>query len=272
MSCTPDTPIHAWADRLEAELAAASAPIARRVVVLAETASTQDAARRHAIPGEPLLVVTGRQTHGRGRLGRVWRDDGGLGVSMTLATSDTGRPAAEFSLAAGVAIAEVCEAFVGHGRIGLKWPNDVVCNKTGRKLAGVLVESVDGVVLIGMGINANQTAADWAPAEPRDHAVNPAALHAVSVAQLAGPVDRLAVMTEVVRRLSVQLHQPEERLVAQWRRRDVLTGTRAGFEHDGVRYEGIVESIDPTLTLVVRTADGLVRLPALTTSLVRDPS
>ncbi len=70
--------------------------------------------------------------------------------------------------------------------------------------------------------------------------------------------------------LNTALGEEPESLAKGWHTRDTLTGTWQRFEHNGRRYEGIVESIDPSSTLVVRTTMGLARLPALTTSMVHD--
>jgi BirA family biotin operon repressor/biotin-[acetyl-CoA-carboxylase] ligase len=37
----------------------------------------------------------------------------------------------------------------------IKWPNDVMLNR--RKVAGILAELADGTVVVGIGLNANQT-------------------------------------------------------------------------------------------------------------------
>ena len=37
----------------------------------------------------------------------------------------------------------------------LKWPNDVMLNR--RKVAGCLAEARDGAVVLGIGVNVNQT-------------------------------------------------------------------------------------------------------------------
>ena len=68
---TDRTPLHRWADDLETHLSGLDLLGLDRVVVLAETASTQDAALRHAGGKPGLLCMTGRQTGGRGRLGRA---------------------------------------------------------------------------------------------------------------------------------------------------------------------------------------------------------
>lgn len=265
MSRVADTPLELWAERLELELDGRWPGLPGRVMVIAETASTQDAARRAASADSTLLVVAGRQTGGRGRLGRGWLDDRGLGVSITLAMSGSGVPAGTASLAAGVAAAETCETFVLPTRIGLKWPNDVVATEQRRKLAGVLVERADELLLVGIGINVNQDDAAWEAALDDDRPVPPP----VSLRQLrAGLIDRLEVVAGVVRRLGVALSMDEEALIGRWRRLDVLTGTAGAFAFDGVTYRGVVEAVDPTLMLILRTRDGIVRLPAMATSVV----
>ena len=46
----------------------------------------------------------------------------------------------------------------------IKWPNDVMLNR--RKVAGILCELSDGAVVVGIGINVNQSR-DELPSTPR---------------------------------------------------------------------------------------------------------
>ena len=70
----------------------------------------------------------------------------------------------------------------------MRWPNDVVV--AGRKLAGVLAELREGKLVIGVGVNANLTAADL-PADAR--------VSATSLRILRGePVDRARLLADLV--------------------------------------------------------------------------
>lgn len=256
------TPLHRWADELESHLAGLKRLALTRVVVLAETASTQDAAARHAAGKPGTLCIAARQTRGRGRLGRAWLDNLGKGLAMTLALPESAADAT-LSLAAAVAVAEAISTPQTTHRVGLRWPNDAVDRVTSRKIAGILVEQRQGLTLLGIGINTHQDAADW-------HAANIET--AISLAQMDLAVDRIELASLVLTHLDAALAQPPAALAGKWRARDTLTGTWQRFEHDAQRYEGIVESIDPSSTLIVRTTTGLARLPALTTSLLHTPS
>lgn len=181
---------------------------------------------------------------------------------MTLVFRRDRAEAAHLALAAGVALVEGCARAVPEADLGLKWPNDLVDRVTRRKLAGVLVEGDERSWMLGIGVNANQLPTDWDGSPIRDHPP-------ISLREIAGrPIDRLTVIVAIMESLHASIRRPESETIERWRRREVLTGTHAAFEHAGRLYRGVVESVDPTLTLVVRTADGLVRLPALATSVV----
>ncbi len=121
--------------------------------------STNRRARELAVEGGPVpaLVLADRQTAGRGRQGRSWQSDdpGGLWLSLVEAR---GRSAALLPLVAGLAVLEAAEELLGKpwaGTLTLKWPNDVYAD--GGKLAGILCEALGDRVVVGIGVNVNQT-------------------------------------------------------------------------------------------------------------------
>jgi BirA family transcriptional regulator, biotin operon repressor / biotin---[acetyl-CoA-carboxylase] ligase len=107
---------------------------------------------------EGATAVTDHQTAGRGRLGRTWEDAAGRAILMSVLL----RPPApmplwpELSLVAGEAVAAALRELGVDA--SLRHPNDVVV--AGRKLVGVLPEASQGRVVLGIGVNVNQTAAE----------------------------------------------------------------------------------------------------------------
>ena len=128
------------------------------VEVLPEIDSTNTELMRRAKAGqvEPILLVAEKQTAGRGRLGRDWRDLATRAPSSLPAlTFSLGLPLSPqdwsgLSLAVGVSVAQSL-----HPAIGLKWPNDLWLKE--RKLAGILIETAvfngQRFAVIGVGIN-----------------------------------------------------------------------------------------------------------------------
>jgi BirA family biotin operon repressor/biotin-[acetyl-CoA-carboxylase] ligase len=126
-----------------------------------ECASTQ----RLLDPDDPegTTVATDLQTHGRGRLGRTWEAPAGRALLFSVLLRPTPPMALwpELSLVAGEAVARALRAESGVSA-ALSHPNDVVVG--GRKLAGILPEASTGKVVLGIGVNLNQSAEEL-PAE-----------------------------------------------------------------------------------------------------------
>ena len=105
---------------------------------------------------EGTVAVAEEQSRGRGRLGRSWQAPPGTSVlvSVLLLPPVEAARLPELSLVAGGAVAEAIAEMTGI-EPAIKFPNDVLIG--GRKVAGILAESSDGRVVLGIGVNANQT-------------------------------------------------------------------------------------------------------------------
>ncbi|HWG54892.1 MAG TPA: biotin--[acetyl-CoA-carboxylase] ligase [Gaiellaceae bacterium] len=110
---------------------------------------------------EGAVATTDHQTAGRGRLGRRWEEAPGTAVLVSvLLRPPAERRAAEVSLVAAVAAAAAVTDVTGV-EAGIKWPNDVILDR--RKVAGMLAEARTGAVVLGIGVNVNQTDAQLPP-------------------------------------------------------------------------------------------------------------
>ena len=257
------TPLAQWADAIEARFPARVG----RVEVYAETASTQDAARRRAAAdparAHGLVVTAGRQSAGRGRLGRRWVSPGDGGLAFSAVYAVGGASADRLAFAASVAVAETLDDWLApRGQTALiKWPNDVMVD--GRKIAGILVEREDDRAVVGVGINVHTRAADL-PEPLRDTAT--------SLERAGAPACRLAVLLALLGRLDRALtDRPLDDLLGAWRRRSTLATRSVRFASGGSEGVGQVVDLDPHAGLIVRRDSGeLVHLPADATSVLGD--
>jgi BirA family transcriptional regulator, biotin operon repressor / biotin---[acetyl-CoA-carboxylase] ligase len=105
---------------------------------------------------EGAVAVAEEQTEGRGRLGRAWKAPAGTSVlvSVLLLPAVEAPRLPELSLVAGGAVAQAIAEVTGL-EPAIKFPNDILLG--GRKVAGILAESSEGRVVLGIGVNANQT-------------------------------------------------------------------------------------------------------------------
>jgi biotin-[acetyl-CoA-carboxylase] ligase BirA-like protein len=183
------------ADQLQAALSCST--IAREVIVLEQTGSTNDAILQVASPqgaaisslpavasakegpsslvDEGLVLFAEHQTTGRGQRGNRWESTAGKGLWFSILLrpkiqlSDSGR----LTIWAIEAISDVIRIEFGL-EPAIKLPNDVQLN--GHKVAGVLVEmraqdKAPHLAVVGIGINVNQSRDDF-PAELRDRAIS----------------------------------------------------------------------------------------------------
>jgi BirA family biotin operon repressor/biotin-[acetyl-CoA-carboxylase] ligase len=133
---------------------------------------------------EGAVAATDHQTAGRGRMGRPWVAPAGTALlASVLLQPPVERHLPELTLVAAVATAQTVEAAT---RLSaqIKWPNDVMVNR--RKVAGILAELSEGVVIVGIGLNVNQS---------RDELPDGTATAAASLATLTGQAyDRAALL------------------------------------------------------------------------------
>jgi BirA family biotin operon repressor/biotin-[acetyl-CoA-carboxylase] ligase len=63
-------------------------------------------------------------------------------------------PLPQVALVVGAAVADALEELTALS-VQIKWPNDVMLRR--QKVAGILAEAHDGAVVVGIGVNLNQT-------------------------------------------------------------------------------------------------------------------
>ena len=144
---------------------------------------------------EGTTVAADEQTEGRGRLGRRWEAPSGRAILVSvLLRPDPPMPLwPELSLVAGEAVAAALRAETGV-EASLRHPNDVVI--AGRKLVGVLPEARSGRVVLGIGVNVNQTADEL----PRDTAKPPTSLRI----ELGREVERAPLLAAILAELELR--------------------------------------------------------------------
>jgi len=142
--------------------------------------------------GEGAVAVAEEQTEGRGRLGRGWEAPARTSVlvSVLLLPDVQAARLPELSLVAGGAVAEAIVEVTGLEPT-IKFPNDVLI--AGRKVAGILAESSEGRVALGIGVNANQTREQL----PVDAQTEPTSLRL----ELGEPVNRVQLLASILLQL-----------------------------------------------------------------------
>jgi BirA family biotin operon repressor/biotin-[acetyl-CoA-carboxylase] ligase len=226
-----------------------------QIDVLAETESTNAvvAAAARAGAAEGLLVAAEYQSSGRGRLGRTWTTPARSALLLSALLRPTAVPAVRWpwlGLLVPLAVAAAVRR-VGEIPAQVKWPNDVLVED--RKLAGILLERVDGpAVVVGIGLNVTLR---------EDERPHPAA---TSLAlEGAATTDRATVLAAVLRELATRYQTwvdaagDPEVILPEYGELSATFGRSVRVElPDGTFLEGKASGLDTDGRLVVDTADG----------------
>ncbi|MFJ5965102.1 biotin--[acetyl-CoA-carboxylase] ligase [Bacillus sp. NPDC093026] len=234
----------------------------RHIYFQEEVTSTQLIAHDLVNEGAPhgTLVVSDHQTKGKGRLQRNWHSPNGTGIWMSLIV----RPdiplhrAPQMTLLASVVITEAIEALTGLTP-SIKWPNDILLN--GKKVVGILTElraEADQVhaVIIGPGINVNQTASDF-PEELKDVATS------VRM-ELGEKVDRAALIQKIMyifeKRYDDYMTHGFAPIKHLWEAYTITLGERIIARTVNGQFTGKALGINDEGVLLLETAEGIQKI------------
>ncbi len=249
-------------NRLSGEIISAeleTETLGRKIIVLDETDSTNNYAKKLAASGAEhgTAVIADFQTAGKGRLGRSFVSPKGTGIYMSvIIRPDFNMETARLiTSCVACAAAEAVEALCG-AETGIKWVNDLYMN--GRKICGILTEASLSMetkaldyAVIGIGINVLGT-------DCFDEQLSKIAT--TIEAETGVKISRNSLCAEILKRLEEHLAKIEERsFLAQYRRREILTGNLITANVGEVSVTGKAVGIDDNAELIVQLDDGTVK-------------
>lgn len=232
--------------------------------------STNDLAREMAEAGatEGTLVIAEEQTKGRGRFRRSWYSPSGLGIYMSLILRPNFLPeqAPALSIVTALSMATTIERWLP-GQVLIKWPNDILLGRKDsrqvRKTSGILTElSADkdriNYVIAGVGINVNQTAAEF-PDELKQQATSIRRL----LRRKLSRVELLqAFLVNLEKNYAVYVKHGLKPMNGRLRQLSYLNGRDVRIASGSSIVEGTAIDIDSIGQLIVETADGPVSINA----------
>lgn len=205
----------------------------------------------------PAMVLTGRQTAGRGRGSNTWwSGPGSITVTFVLPVDEQLQPH-QLALIAGLAVRNALARITAHDDIQLKWPNDLVYRD--RKLAGLLCERVHKADLIGLGLNVNADANTPAILRHR----------LVCLSEIAGrPLNKTDVLIELTRQLYPMLTRragrPFGAILREYDAHHALVGRRLSVfsSHGRKPIRGTCRGLDSTGRLLISSRGTIHRIVA----------
>lgn len=204
---------------------------------------------------EGCWLRAGRQSGGRGRMGRSWESvEGNLYCSTLVRLSANDPLPHTLALVAANAVhALVAPLCAGQARI--KWPNDVLVD--GAKIAGILLERTSDAIVVGIGINVKSHP------QGLDRPVTSLSVQrtgdaGAEDAEAGALLERLAQLFG--HWLSIWRAQGLDPVLAHWLANAHPTGTPMRVvQPDGETVEGSFDTLDRQGMLILRLANGQSR-------------
>ena len=157
--------------------------------------STSEYMKRKKNREEYEVVYADEQTGGKGRRGNKWISNKGSGLFTYIVKNKNYEE--KISLFVGYITYKVISKIVDNKNLKFKWPNDIYYNN--KKLSGILVEKIDEDIIIGIGLNINNT--DFGIFNE----------NAVSLSIVAGKnYDIKEIITDIVRETEIEIKNINE--------------------------------------------------------------
>jgi BirA family biotin operon repressor/biotin-[acetyl-CoA-carboxylase] ligase len=220
--------------------------------------STNSYAKELGTQGVPegALVITEKQTGGKGRLGRRWHSPPGANLLFSTLFRPPFSIDRVFSLTmlTAVSLVDAINEVTGL-RTLIKWPNDICCN--GKKMAGVLTEfsaDITGVdyVVVGTGLNVN-----W------DIRSRPELEHVATslMNEVGHSIPRVALLARILAQLErnyTRLLRGEGPLIRdRWNRHSMVIGKEVLIDPEGQGKRARVTGIDRNGALLIEEENGM---------------
>ena len=186
------------------------------------------------------VVLADRQLAGQGRHGHTWHSEAGAGIYLSMVLA----PSPVLTLALGIATVEAIAQSTGI-QCDIRWPNDLMLGN--RKVAGILVQLINGKAIAGIGINVNHESF------PGDIAVL-----ATSLRQHAGrEISREEILMALIPAIdSVTAEDSDTILRLFTHASSYAAGRRVVVDQPGGMITGTTAGLDPAGFLIVRKDDG----------------
>lgn len=252
--------------------------IGQNVIYLPVTTSTMNVAKEEARKKAPegTVVIAEEQTLGRGRLKRSWIAPPGSGIAVSVILYPDVKALSYLIMVASLSVVESIRETTGL-KAQIKWPNDVLLN--GKKVCGILIENgfkgnAVAYAVIGIGINVNLKVSELPDISATATSLSDEMGRDVSrlavVRNLLAAMEKLylaCTRTASARGFSTSASTSEARtgdaVFRRWRDNLVTLGRRVKVTSPDSVQEGVVESVSPDGSLMLRKPDGtLVKIVA----------
>jgi len=185
------------------------------------------------------LVIAGEQTNGQGRVGKSFYSPANTGLYFTITLTEKESAIGDLTPRVALGCKGAVDALTGK-ESRIKWVNDVYL--FGGKVAGILCQRVDGVDLVGIGVNLASPGS--LPEELRGRFS--------SLYSTLPPKSHTRLLLLLYHHVKACFSLPREELLAQYRSACFHIGAPVSITYNGEEKYGVCVGIGDDFSLLVQ--------------------
>ena len=201
-----------------------------------------------------MTIVAQSQSAGKGQRGRLWIDEPGQSLLMSIIIIPQQQISDQFAFNASVAVAvaHVLQQLNNNWNVNIKWPNDIIIND--KKAGGILIENVIrgsrwAHSVIGLGLNVKQGSF---PAElPYATSLKIATGNDVNITKLRDDIRENIL-------LAATCPPPPEKIMDGYNEHLYKRGQKQGFSDGSHKWEATIMNAHKDGTLEVQLESGTI--------------
>ncbi len=202
------------------------------------------------------IVIARHQSDGYGRNKSKWVSgyDAGIWMSIGALVKKT-KDISSLSLAIAAGLTEMFH-LNGFTKVGLKWPNDFVCE--GKKLGGILIETKPKdrnsmKTIIGIGINLDLPERSE---EKEQFSLTPISLNSIKRGSFDISLMIANIISSVDNTINIFEYSGLDSFARTWRRYDVYNGSKIQIKSNNQKISGTNNGIDSDGALIIDNEEG----------------
>jgi BirA family transcriptional regulator, biotin operon repressor / biotin---[acetyl-CoA-carboxylase] ligase len=196
------------------------------------------------------VIIADEQIAGRGRFQRHWVSTKGLNLllSIILYPDFSIEKISLLPFVGALAVSDAIGSIVTPS-CECKWPNDILINR--KKICGMLLESVGGKVILGIGLNVNQ---EIFLEELRNKATS-------LKLETGNEIDRAMLLRRILEEAEQRYEQlsrfPSRQIINDWKRKSLHFGKKITVLEHEFTYSATALDVADDGSLIIQTEDGL---------------
>ena len=212
-------------------------PFGTHILYIPTTQSTNDDIWEKFIDNDHLLIISDKQTAGRGQRGNPWISKEYQSLTFSLGLLDDNINSSLLSLKCAIAISNGIKSSTGIST-STKWPNDILINN--KKVAGILIETKINnnkrILNIGIGINVNLDIDN----------INPELKNKITSLNIEAKkqFSREIILAECIKSLDAILHKGNQFIIKEWMQLCPHINQELSFHNFNKKIKGIFMGVD----------------------------